>query len=60
MSKENVQCCCFLRVAEVVGEHLQLISTETVLVEENMVMSRPACSLLPFKHSKKLRILQRQ
>ena len=34
-----------LRVAQVVRESLQLIGSKLVLIPQNMIMSRPACSL---------------
>lgn len=32
-------------VAQLVGEELELVTTETVVIPQNMVVGRPACTL---------------
>jgi hypothetical protein len=39
------ECLTSLRVAQAVSEHLQRISREMVLIVQDMIMCRPACSL---------------
>jgi len=41
----HAACTAYVRVAQLVGQHLQLVRVELIVVPQDVVMRRPACTL---------------